>query len=193
MDLQLLIFKNFLDQLTNVPDSEWEELKKILKVGVLSPGDTFIQQGEVASTFAFITKGLVKMIYISKDGQEKIKYFGTENTPFGAMASLITGDPCTHTIESIEETEYVYCPYKQLLEFYQRHSCWQEMGRKIAEGRFISKEKREYELLMLSAEERFEAFKKEFPALLGRVTKKDIASYLGINNATLSRLLKKIQ
>ena len=69
---------------------------------------------------------------------------------------------------------------------------WQKLGRLNAEGAYVRKEQRETELLILDAEKRYSSFLESHDAIKDRISGKDIAGYLGINPATLSRLKKKI-
>jgi len=52
----------------------------------------------------------------------------------------------------------------------------------------MKKERREYEFLCLSAEERYQLIREQTPDLLDRVTQNDIARYLGITPVALSRI-----
>ncbi len=55
----------------------------------------------------------------------------------------------------------------------------------------MKKEKREYELLCLSAEERFCILEKNSPSLLEKVTQNDLARYLGVTPVGLCRIKKR--
>jgi DNA-binding MarR family transcriptional regulator len=54
------------------------------------------------------------------------------------------------------------------------------------------KERRERELLTLSAEGRYRSLLDEFPSVLDQVKQKDIARFLGITPVALSRIRKKM-
>jgi CRP-like cAMP-binding protein len=56
----------------------------------------------------------------------------------------------------------------------------------------IRKELREYELLCLSAEERYRRLLTNTPALLDKVTQNDIARYLGVTPVGLSRIKTRV-
>ena len=55
------------------------------------------------------------------------------------------------------------------------------------------KEKRERELLILNAEERYREFLAEAPALQSRVPQKDLARYLGLTPVGLNRIVKRVR
>jgi DNA-binding MarR family transcriptional regulator len=57
----------------------------------------------------------------------------------------------------------------------------------------MKKEKREYEFLCLSAEERFSLLIKSRPNILNNITQNDLARYLGVTPVGLSRIKKRVE
>ena len=57
----------------------------------------------------------------------------------------------------------------------------------------MKKEQREYELLCLSAEERYRRLNADRPELLTMVQQSDIALYLGVTPVGLSRIKKRVE
>ena len=84
-------------------------------------------------------------------------------------------------------------PNQLLYKLYERHACWERLGRKNAENLALVKESREKELLLDSLEIRYRRFLKEFPGLADRIPQYHIASYLGVTDVALSRIRKKIK
>ena len=80
-------------------------------------------------------------------------------------------------------------PFKEIQKLYQRHPCWNELGRKIAENFFIVKEQREYEFLLLDAKARYLNFIHDYADLTERIPQYHIAAYLGITPVSLSRVI----
>ncbi|MNG38637.1 hypothetical protein D3C84_1264130 [compost metagenome] len=61
----------------------------------------------------------------------------------------------------------------------------------MAESLYVKKERREMQLLTLSAEDRYRSFLEEFGALEKKIPQYYIASYLGITPVALSRIRAK--
>ncbi|MEZ4743900.1 MAG: hypothetical protein R3B45_15885 [Bdellovibrionota bacterium] len=61
----------------------------------------------------------------------------------------------------------------------------------MAEKYMINRDSREKTLLIESAAERYQSFLQQHASLKDRLLEYDIASYLGINPATLSRIKRK--
>ncbi len=82
--------------------------------------------------------------------------------------------------------------YQKWLQLYKNYAPWKDFLIAILTKGYIKKEKREWELLQLSAEERYRRFLKEYPGLERRIKQHYIATYLGITPVALSRIRRKI-
>ena len=69
---------------------------------------------------------------------------------------------------------------------------FERLGRKIAEFYFLEKEKKEIEMALMDATERYLLFKEQFPTLEQLIPQYHIASYLSISPTQLSRLRNKL-
>ena len=186
-------FKRIVDQIASVPESEWGLFVQHLSARTFAKNDYLVRVGDVANNFYFISKGLVRFFYCTEDGKEFNKHFAMENGFAGSFHSLILQEPCGFFIQALEKTETIVLPNRVLNEFYDRHACWERIGRKNAELLVLIKEAREKELLLDSLEVRYQRFLKEFPGLVDRISQYHIASFLGVTDVALSRIRKKIK
>ena len=183
--------KQVLGRMVNFPDSEWARLNQQLSYHELGAGAYFVRAGEPSSAVGFVVSGLLRKLYQMQDGREFIKDFSFESCLVTAYSALLTDSPSHLSIQAIEPTILIIIPYREVVGWYSLHPVWQELGRKIAEGLFIEREQREWQLLTSSARERYEIFIAQYPELVPRVPQYDIASYLGISPVSLSRLVGK--
>jgi CRP-like cAMP-binding protein len=146
----------------------------------------------VAGSFFFIVQGLVRFFYLTEDGKEFNKHFAMENRYAGSFHSFVLNEPCGFSIQAMEKTRTLVLPYQLLSELYERHACWERMGRTNAERLALIKEAREKELLLDSLEVRYRRVLQEFPGLVDRISQYHIASYLGVTPVALSRVRRKI-
>lgn len=186
-------FKSIVDRIVSVPEDEWEHFVQHLSERTFEKNDYVVRAGDVVNNFYFINKGLVRFFYCTEDGKEFNKHFAMENGFAGSFHSLILQEPCGFFIQTLEKTETIALPNRVLNEFYDRHACWERLGRKNAEQLVLIKEAREKELLLDSLEIRYRRFLKEFPGLVDRIPQYHIASYLGVTDVALSRIRKKIK
>ena len=184
-------FRHTVEKAVSIPLGEWEYLVPRLSERTFEKSDYLVRAGDVANNFYFIVRGLVRFFYSTEDGKEFNKHFAMENGFAGSFQSLVLHQPCGFFIQALERTETIVLPNQLLCELYERHSCWERLGRKNAENLALVKESREKELLLDSLEIRYRRFLKEYPGLADRVPQYHIASYLGVTDVALSRIRKK--
>jgi len=151
-------------------------------------GEVLFSQGELCKDLYFIVKGLVKVFYLTSDGREFVKSFITEDAPITSLRSLILGETSSFTVICLEPSAVIQLDFQALMSFVTTDL---EMSISLNEALFklaIKKEKREYEFLCLSAQERYKMLKEKSPHLVERVSQADIARYLGITPVALSRI-----
>ena len=79
--------------------------------------------------------------------------------------------------------------YKAFKIYFDRHRCWETAARLRAEHVYMESEKKEHQLLIFNAAERYEYFLKNYSHLQKRIHQYMIAMYLGITPVSLSRII----
>ena len=82
--------------------------------------------------------------------------------------------------------------YSELEELFLKFHDLERLGRKVAEFYFLEKEKKELEMALMDATERYLLFREQFPTLEQLIPQYHIASYLSISPTQLSRLRKNL-
>ena len=185
------MYKQFfkaLQSFTPVPDEELQKAKDIFHPVRLEKECFFVRAGEIPQTLGFVVSGLLRFYYIDAAGNEFIKSFSIENGFVAAYSGLLLGEPSRLFIDAIEDSLLLVAHYEAYQTLSAGHPCWQIINRKVAEGLYIKKEKRESQLLLDDATTRYLRFLKEYPGLEGRLKQYHIASYLGITPVSLSRI-----
>ncbi|MBE0385874.1 Crp/Fnr family transcriptional regulator [Pseudoalteromonas luteoviolacea] len=88
----------------------------------------------------------------------------------------------------MEPSLLVQIPFKKLLEASKDSVVISQDIIRVLLGLALKKERREFELLTLSATERFNNLRNDDPQLVAKLTQNDIAKYLGITPVALSRI-----
>ena len=181
-----------MTKIVTIPADEWEWFIPNLSEKTFEKNDFLVRAGDVTKNFYFITSGLVRFFYNTVEGKEFNKHFVMENGFAGSYHSLVLEAPCGFYIQALAKTTTILLPHEVMNAFYERHPCWERLGRKNAEYMFLFKEAREKELLLDSLEVRYQRFIKNFPGLAQKIPQYHIASYLGVTDVALSRVRKKI-
>lgn len=146
------------------------------------------KQGDNDSHMYFIKTGLIKAYYLTIDGKEFIKSFILPGNIIGNLSSIKTELPCTFSLQCLEESELYRLNYQDI---YNQCLSDQNMSKTMIDillQLVQKKEKREFEFLCLSAEERYDLLKLNKPELIDKLTQNDIAKYLGVTAVGLSRI-----
>ncbi|MFC4098801.1 Crp/Fnr family transcriptional regulator [Paenibacillus xanthanilyticus] len=185
-------FLGALREIAEIPDEEWAYLKPYIQWETLEKGHVLLRNGERCEHIYFCASGMLRMYYHTEEGGEYNKSFIKERGFFTSYSSLILSIPSYFSIQSMASSVVASFPGRILDHLFQRHSCWETVGRKLVEQLYIKKELKERQLLLYSAEDRYRMFLKEYPDLNRRIPQYHIASYLGITPVSLSRLKKMI-
>ena len=185
-------FRHSVPSQVSIPEAEWEYVVPHLVERGFEKDEYLVAAGDVADNFYYIITGLVRFFYSTEDGKEFNKHFSMENDFAGSFHSLVLGAPCAFFIQAMEKTNTIVLPNQLLRELYERHPCWERLGRRNAENLVLTKEAREKEFLLDSLETRYRRFLTEFPGLADRIPQYHIASFLGVTDVALSRIRRKI-
>lgn len=148
----------------------------------------FIKEQEIARKIAFLESGIVRAYFTNREGQEYNKQFFLAPSSIGGYSSLLTGK--SHLIPQQALTDCIIwtADYRAISSQYDNFTDLERLARKMAEYYFLEKEKKELEIVLLDASERYKIFQKEFPGVEQQIPQYHIASYLGISAVQLSRI-----
>lgn len=175
-----------------MPEDKIDELMSISRLETLKANEHFIRSGEVPGKFAFVFSGLLRYVYIAENGNEFTKGIISERNFISSYSAMVSRTPSYFFIEALETSEILSIPYGPWEKLIETDIFWIRLLLRSVEKGFMVKEKRERELLLLSAETRYRNFLKEQPGMEERISQTIIASYLGIQPESLSRIRKKM-
>ena len=177
-----------LKQIVNFDVKTLDLLTSMFSEFQLKKGDFLAKQGEYSKNVAFVTSGVLRAYFRNNRGEEYNKTFFTEGSFVAAYSSIITGHKNLIDINCLTNCTLLVADYQLIRSFYDRYPKVERLARILAEQFFVNKEKREIELVTLSAKERYVIFQQEHPELDQRIPQYHIASYLGITPTQLSRI-----
>lgn len=179
---------HYFNSISPIHQNTWKVVKNIFSEYSLKKGDYFVNEGKVAKEFGFLIKGVIRAFYRNNEGVEYNKHFFIKHNMVGGYSSLVTQLPSTINQQALTDCTMLLGDYEKLTDLLDQHQDLERLLRKIAEGYFVEKEKREVEIVLLEANKRYAIFKKEYPQLEQLIPQYHIASYLGITPTQLSRI-----
>ncbi|MFK7786929.1 MAG: Crp/Fnr family transcriptional regulator [Crocinitomicaceae bacterium] len=172
--------------------SDLDEFKTHLEVKRFKKKEHLFDLNDYHNHVVFISSGLVQSYYIDQKGEEKTAWFIDEN-------GFVTDYPCFlneaksyYAFQCLEPVESVWLPKKAIYESYERYPAVQKYGRLIAEEILKIQQLRIESLLFNSSKQRYVEFLENYPAMIPRISQKHMASFIGIERQSLTRIRKEI-
>lgn len=149
-----------------------------------------IRNGQVATHLYYMTQGAVKCYSPDLD---RLMWAEFEAQFFTMPDSFVYQVPSKEDLIIAEPSEVYKIAYQDLEALYSQHTAWANWGRKLAEQWTYIIDHSYRVLLLKSATEKYEAVQALRPDILQRASLKDIASYLGISQVSVSRIRANTQ
>lgn len=151
-----------------------------------------LQEGEVSRAIAYVTDGCLRSYTVDRKGEEHIIQFAIADWWISDLQSYLTGSPATYTIDAIQDSTVLLLEREARVRLLDAVPAMERFFRLLQEANYIAMHRRINASLSESAEERYLAFLKTYPALVEQVPQGQIASYLGITPQSLSRIRKDL-
>ena len=163
------------------------DINKYAEVKTYKKGDYLLKSGRLSNYTSWILKGLVRSYYL-RDEEEITTKFLWEGAPVTSVYSYYGRKPGNENIIAVEDTILASIHYDRMQHLYNTYPEFNTIGRVITEQTLYMWDIEVYNLRKQKAEDRYRFIVKHFPELLQRVPLKHLASYLGMNLETLSRI-----
>jgi len=168
-----------------------DQLSDTARLKEVERGEIIITTGEEPTHFFMILSGLARYYYLAHDGKEWNKAFFQEGQLIGSLSSFLTRQPCTYTIAALEKCKLAVIP-TSLFEQLERHDQLDRLLNSYVQLIMLRNEAREAVLLTGNSEARYRWLLANQEWLVGRVPQHQLASYLGIEPASLSRIKRQL-
>jgi cAMP-binding proteins - catabolite gene activator and regulatory subunit of cAMP-dependent protein kinases len=186
-----LYFQEFKKKV-HITEDEQELISKFLTIKKIRKKQYLLQEGDVCKCVAFVEKGAMRLYRVNEDGSEHIVVFALEGSFITDLYSFLTNEPTSYNIDAIEDSELVLISKPSSEQLRKLSSKYQEFIFQETSEAYIQLEKRVTSSISLNLEERYKELISNNPCIIQRVPQHMIASYMGLNPETLSRLRRRI-
>ncbi len=145
-----------------------------------------LEYGEVCRHCFFSMKGLVTAVLEAEKGEEYVWFMGEQDIII-SVESFYEQQFSLERLVALEETDCIALHWDDLQWIYDKHPAFERVGRLLTEYYYRQAIKRT-NWIRLEAKKRYLALFQDYPKFFGRVPDGALASYLGIAQATLSRI-----
>lgn len=176
-----------LDSIFTIPEDSKNALLQFVKQVSLPKGHILLHADKVEHTIYFVRKGIVRAY--SDIGENQVTFwFGREGDTVISMKSYVADEKGYESIELLEDCDLYEIDVEAIRKLYNEDIYIANWGRKFAEQELLKVEERLISRQFKTALERYNEILTMYPHLIQRVQLGHIASYLGITQASLSRI-----
>lgn len=181
---------DFISKYIKLTEEEQQAIVALNLFRTVKKGTTLLQEGQKSKESYFVLKGCIRTYYIV-DGEEKTTGFYTEMDAL-TPPCVINQSPSEYYVSCSEDTILLLSNADMEVEINQKFPKFETMCRVLSEE-LLAKERLDFdEFKTSSAEQRYLNLMEKRPDLIQRVPQHQLASFLGIQPQSLSRLRARI-
>lgn len=153
---------------------------------------TLQKSNTVPTHLYFVASGFVRLFYPSPDGAEVTTHLASPGNFITPFLSFIHGSPATEAVQTVTDCELLRISKPQLAGLIDQSEAFKKFSLVIFEQAVAVTQSRANDLATLNAEERYRKLLREQPSVAQYVPVQYIASYLGMQPESLSRIRRQI-
>lgn len=179
-----------LQTITSIPKTELKRIPFLFHPIHITKGTHFLRQGEIQKEIGFVTEGLFRYYYVDKKGNEHTKHFVFNNNFVLSLTAFLNHQQSMFFIQAVENSTILKISASELESLIRDKTFWKDVYLYLLEKSFLIKEERTADFLLKDAKERYLSFTAKYPTLVKRIKRYHLASFLGIQPESLSRIKK---
>jgi CRP/FNR family transcriptional regulator, anaerobic regulatory protein len=181
-----------ISQKVALTDNEKELFKKYAEP-VLFPKNRIIEyEGNVPEYLYFVVSGFMRLFYYNDLGDEVTTHINCPPGFFTSYSNFVNQTKSNENVECITECELLRISKPALDLLTQNSLAFKDFSIWVFQQSIIYNENRAKDLAILTAEQRYKKLIDNDPEILFNVPLQYIASFLGMNAKSLSRIRKQM-
>lgn len=186
------LLKENLKKHISVSDAELEKFCLFFEEKNVKKKALLLKQGEICSGEFFVVGGLLRLFHTNHLGEEQTLQFGEKNWWFADLDSLFNRTPSRLSIQAIEESQILFLPFEKRKIAQKELPFLDELFGKMLLKSYTAMQNRLIDNLSKTADERYLDYVHRYPSIVKRLSNIEMASYLGVSPASLSRIKTQI-
>lgn len=173
-------------------DEEWEDFAAIWQTVSYKRKTVLTAAGETERHLYFVLEGVQRAFYVDTDNEATIVF--TYPYSFSGIAdSFLTQRPSKYFLETLTSSTFLRTSFQQVQVLMDKYHNVERLIRLFTSYALMGVLERQVELLTYSAEEKFKTLLKRSPHVLQLIPHKYLASYMGMDATTFSKLLATVR
>ena len=184
------IYRNIQKHIS-LNELEKQRINTALTLTVVQKKHRIVEQGNRCKKLYFVESGSLRAFNLGADGKESTIMFAVKDWWITDMNSFVNQNPALLSIEALEPCQTISLDFDVLQQLYRSIPKLERFFRILFQNAYIREQLRALQSISLTTEERYRQFVENYPAIVEKVTQKQIASYLGVTPEFLSSVKKK--
>jgi CRP-like cAMP-binding protein len=187
--------KHFLENVFREQQFKKAELDTILpcfKEVEFSKNSFLLSQGKTANYYWFIESGFARSFVIDTEGNDISTNFYTVGDIVIDWTSFFLRQPTREHIQALSDCVCWQLDFETFQQLFHSIEAFREAGRTRLVQSYFELKNHSISMIADHAKDRYKRLMKEKPQLLQNVSLKQLATYLGITDTSLSRIRKEI-
>jgi CRP-like cAMP-binding protein len=191
--LELEILKKFVDDILPLRVEEWAAFSDVWQPFSCKRKTVLTPAGSIERHLYFVLNGVQRSFYLGKGGTESTIVFTYPYSFSGIADSFLTQTPSIYFFETLTTSSFLITTHQQIEELMNDFPNIRALILKATSFALKGVLERIVELQCFTAEEKFRQLLKRSPHVLNLIPHKYLASYLGIDASTFSKLLGSVR
>lgn len=183
--------ENHIHHFFSIGLDDCEKISGLFKTELLKKGNYFLKSGKYCNKLSFIQEGILR-IYVSMPDKEVTQWISTGGFFITDISSFIFRNPSRFNILALADTKLFTIDYEQYLTMGKLVPKWNEFEKLFIGNYFVMMENRVFDLISMSAEDRYKQLFDQNSELFNQVPLQYLASMLGVTPETFSRIRRKM-
>jgi CRP-like cAMP-binding protein len=189
----LEILKEFIVGIQALNEEEWSAFASVWQPFSTKRKTVLTSAESIERHLYFVLEGVQRSFYVGRGSVESTIVFTYPFSFSGIADSFLTQTPSIYYFETLTTSKFLRTSYQQMQELMTEFPAIQRLILKATSFALKGVLERVVELQCFTAEEKFRQLLKRSPHVLNLIPHKYLASYLGIDASTFSKLLGSVR
>lgn len=172
--------------------ADMQEIISLHKEITVTKNDHLLKERKISDAYYLVEKGSIRFYVHDYNGDEITTQFICENEIANEVSSLFQRIPSVQNIQAVTDAVVWKIDFNDFQHLYHTMESVREWGRKWMSAQLFQSQQRSIEIITHSASSRYLHLMAHRLHIVQQAPLKQIASYLGIADTSLSRIRKEI-
>lgn len=182
------ILIQYLQKVLPMPIEKAEQIASTFHYKHVEKGTFLIEEGKICNTSHFIAKGCARMFTDDRDGNDVTTMIFSNAMFANDFYSFFKRTPASENLVAMSDCDTFYLEFEELQHNFHTIPEFREFGRMMLINGSFALKQRMLSMIKQSGEQRYAQLMENQPEIFQYIPLKNIATYLGITDTSLSRI-----